>query len=280
PSGAAGWLGKGEAARALHDFEGAAAAYAKVLGLAPGHADALRGLAAAARREPLALAASAAVGAPSPELTEGPLAPPPTQAQPCDAAAHATPRSEAACRSLEELGRATTPPARDEAARHAVDAYRDLRPDCASGAAVCGPHVARALLAAARAFVAAGEPAKGIATAKMLLDPSARGLATAGLAPEAELFVADAYHALGIYDEAGQWYGRHAKEAPQAATAAPAGARALAIRLALGQGDAASSGASPPAPDTGGRSPGLALARGLRLVLADPRWTQPAQGSE
>jgi tetratricopeptide (TPR) repeat protein len=143
----------------------------------------------------------------------------------------------ALCQGLARLARASSPEDRERAAGLILDGWRELRPLCEAADPACGPHVAEALGAAARAYEVAGRTAKAIGLAKLVVDrPTLPG--GAAVAPVLALELGDRYFALGIFEIAADWYARHARLAG-IHVVAPAADRALGLYAAFANVDAA-----------------------------------------
>src|SRR5262249_40737197 len=151
------------------------------------------------------------------------------------------------CKGLTELAQASSRADHDRAAKLILDGWSELRPLCQARDPACGPHVVAAVAAASRAFDAAGHIAKSIATARILLSlPDLPGVSA--VAPALAIEVADRYFSIGMFDIAAQYYTQHVQE--KGVNAAPAADRALALRIALTDLDAATRLADELATDT------------------------------
>jgi hypothetical protein len=197
----------------------------------------------------------------SSHLGPEPLAPAPPPPPRCSSGEAAAAASAVYCNGLDRLGRASSRADHEQAAGTILEGWRALAPLCEAHDPACPPHVAFGVAAASRAFQAAGRPAKSIAGAKLVVD-RARFPGAAALEPVISLELADRFYALGIFEEAAGWYERAARLLPAAPTAAAA--RALQIRVALGDEAAATRLAGALAGD--GRFPLLERARWVVAV--------------
>lgn len=144
---------------------------------------------------------------PSPHLTPGPVAPPAPPLPRCSAAESAAASSSSYCAGLAHLASASAAADRGAAAAAILDGWRALEPLCARRDPGCPPHVGEGLAAAARAFHAAGATAKSIAAARLVLEPG-RVPAAPYLQGMLCVEIGDRYHALGIFEQAAEWYER------------------------------------------------------------------------
>ena len=228
PKLATGWMGAGDLARAEGRFEAASAAYEQAVSLLPQDPGALRSLRAAARREALALPASAAGNWPA--IATGSIAPAPPAPPVCPASAAGKPALSTLCRGLADLAQASTREDHEKAARLVAGGWNEAKPLCEARDAACGPHVAEAMAAASRAFRTAGHPTKSVAVAKLLLQrPDFPGVAA--VAPALAVEMGDRYFEIGVFDQAAEQYAQHVRQ--KGAAAGPAADRAMRLFTAL-----------------------------------------------
>jgi hypothetical protein len=129
----------------------------------------------------------------------------------------------------------------------AARAYHDLARRCALDpieqrrAPLCD-HPETYLRAAAESYAAARLLMKGIRVRTLLLDPRYR-LDRTPEARESVLLIGRSYDALAAFDEAAPWYEKFAQDYPLSEGAGEALARAVDLRLALGQDAEAERGA-------------------------------------
>jgi tetratricopeptide (TPR) repeat protein len=263
------WVGLGDAARSTSDFAAATAAYERARSRLPDDAGIARALQAAARREPLALPAPSVA---APPLAAGPLAPVPPPPPTCSPAEAAHPAAAQLCQGLERLAGASSRAEKGAAAKLIIAGWTAMRPSCDAGDTACGRTVVLALAAASRSFQDAGQTAKSIAAAKMVLDP--RNLpGAAEIAPRMALEIGDAYFSLGVFEPAADYYALHAKRAganPGPETVAAAD-RALRLYVALGNAGSATSLAA----DLARNTHHAAAQRAIWLTLAEAAKPRP-----
>jgi tetratricopeptide (TPR) repeat protein len=240
---AAAWIGLGDVARVRRDFAAAEAAYRRAATLAPHDRGVRRALGAAERRVALtlprpAVASLVAVGT-------GALAPAPPPVAPCPPAAARDKSSAELCRGVAMLASAATPDDKRAAALVIMAGWSELQQPCSTHERQCGPFVASALAAAARAFRSTGVIAKAIAVGRLLIGrPDLPG--NDSIIPAMTLEIADAYFALAVFDMAASHYALHAKTT--GAARAEIIERALALYVALGQAEDAATLAEQAAP--------------------------------
>lgn len=232
PKLATAWVGLGDAARSDGDFDAAAAAYKTAASLLPEDVGIQRSLDAAKNRVPLALG-PAVQGAPT--LAPGPLAPAAPPPPACSPAQSSAAAGASLCKGLAAIARATTRDDLSQGAQLVIAGWNEMQPLCDARDPACGPHVAQALAAASRAFHSAGQVAKSIAAAKLVLGRSDLPGASA-LAPDLYLEIGDRYFAIGVFDQAAGFYARHVESGGAAAAVVD---RVLAIQAALGDADSA-----------------------------------------
>lgn len=229
---ASAWVGLGDVARATGAFDEARANYERAIAIqADGGVKA--SLEAANRGEALVLASSSKVEG-APKLTPGALLTAKASAPACSAEARAVKEAEPLCSAMDRLG-AATGPQRSASAAEVLRAAVALQEACGAKRPACGKHVAEAHVAAARAFAEAGALAKAIAALRMSAAPrhpipGAEDVATAALCE-----LGDMYFALGVFDQAADWYEKHIEASGSKSREATE--RVVQIRLALGQHD-------------------------------------------
>ncbi len=274
------WAGFGDLARSRSDFDGARAAYARAASLLPADEGLARAFAATARKEILLLPGGSATA--EPPITSWPLAPAPPPLPSCPASSAdgtsgleppaAAPVGASLCLGLGWLARASSRADQEQAATLIVEGWREMRPLCVAHDTACGPHVAEAVAAAARAYQAAGRTAKALATARIAADGTTLPGAAA-IAPTVALEIGDRYFALGMFELAADWYARHAGLGG-IHLVGPAVDRALAIYAAFARMDAATKLA-----DEMARDPLYSAAQRARWVVSAAAIVRTVEGS-
>jgi tetratricopeptide (TPR) repeat protein len=234
------WVGLGDVARITGDFAAATSAYQRAAAILPRDVGVARSLAAAGRRERMALPVATAPSGMA--IAPGPLAPPPPPpgTLQCSASQAVVPTGATLCQGLARLGSASSRSRddQDQAAKLIMDGWREMAPLCDAGDPACGPLVVQAMAVASRAFQGAGRVAKAIAAAKLVIEHAAWPGGSV-LVPEVTLEIADRYFALGVFAMAADWYARYLQLAGTGVD--PVAERALQLRVALEDVDAAKS---------------------------------------
>lgn len=232
PTVALAWRGLGDLARSRGQWEDAAEAYRAALRVSDDPA-ARSGLELAEQR------ASFALPEPGPELALPVVAadsPPGVPLVPCGPQGRSRPEGEAFCDALDGLIAAESADERGKAATAVVGAYGPLRDLCRAGEAVCGTHVAPALLASAHTF-ARPHVGRAVMTARFVLQDLGF-LPNAGLLKgDLLLFLAGQTFAIGEFAQAQRYYVSSIDLAGRRA----GGAAETVLALAVVLGNAASS---------------------------------------
>lgn len=271
PSLGTAWMGLGDAARAEGAFDTAASAYKTAAARLPADPAVRRALEMASRREPLSLPAPPTIAF---RVGWDPLAPAAPPVAKCPGTVKSPSPGASLCRGLADLAKATTRDEHERGAMLVLDGWKDVQPLCEKHDPACGPHVAQALAAASRSLHTAGRLAKSIAAGLLVLRYTDLPGAT-GLLPTVALELADRYLSVGLADTAADQYARHLQL--EGKTRGPVAQRTLALRLALGNAEAATKLAEGLAGDTA--SPAADRASALLATAALVRMTKGSEAA-
>lgn len=229
PRLATAWIGLGDVQRAQGVFDKALASYEEAAKLSRSDAALTAAIRLAEEGQPVHIPEK--VADPTP-LSMGDLAPSAGATALCSgAAATATPKL---CKGLQEISVAKTKDALSAGALTTLDGYQDVKAQCAAKDPACGPHVAAALLEAARTFQRAGLTAKGIAVRRILIAGNPPLPDDEAIVVMALLELGDRYFALGVFDQAAGFYARYLEQAQADPNNLLIAERMMNIEIAIG----------------------------------------------